>query len=271
MSNELNYLSEAEIRSRCSEASFERGQRYYAGGGVQQRMQRDGGIEARVAGSQLYRVTIRQRSGVVEAFCSCPYDRGGDCKHVVATLLAWLHESESFRSATDLETALAARSKAELISILSDIAAAYPHLVDEFHLLGDLDTFNPEAVIGEIFAAMGPWGEIDINEAVTRMENVARQAVRLADQGREDLARHTYYALTLHCVRFCESYGAHDIFPDNIPYDFAAAYQDLALDQLDDHTNTIEREVRDMLRGDWAPEMLGVQDALNELWATLGL
>ena len=56
-----------------------------------------------------------------------------------------------------------------------------------------------------------------------------------------------------------------------LDYDFAAAYRDLALDPLEEHANAIESEVRDILRGDWAPEMLGIDEPLMEVWAALGL
>jgi adenine-specific DNA-methyltransferase len=53
----------------------------------------------------------------------------------------------------------------------------------------------------------------------------------------------------------------------NIPYDFAVAYRDLALNQLEKHANAIESHVWDMLRGDpglagtgWAPEMPDIDE-----------
>ncbi|MEZ4859784.1 MAG: SWIM zinc finger family protein [Caldilineaceae bacterium] len=271
MNDKLTQLSEADISSRCTAESFARGRGYYAGGAVRQRLRHADSIEARVAGTYTYRVTIRERAGELAAFCTCPYDWGGDCKHIVATLLAWLHEPESFRAATALQDALAARSQEELAAILTDICTVYPHLVDEFGLLGEAATYDPASVIDTIFADLEPPGEIDVDEGVARMETVARHAARLAQQDQGDLARQTYAMLTVHCVNFCETYGAHDIFPPNIPYDFADAYRDLALDQIDDHANAIEREVREILQGDWAPEMLGIQEPLLEVWDVLGL
>ena len=47
------------------------------------------------------------------------------------------------------------------------------------------------------------------------------------------------------------------------------AYQKLALDQLKEHSEAILTEVRHMLRGEWAPEMLGIQDPLIEIEAVL--
>ncbi|MBC7250345.1 MAG: tetratricopeptide repeat protein [Anaerolineae bacterium] len=97
MNGGLDHLTEADIRARCTEASFERGWSYYTGGAVRQRTRLDDGIETRVAGTHIYRVTIREAPGRLVAFCTCPYDCGSDCKHIVATLLAWLHEPDSFR------------------------------------------------------------------------------------------------------------------------------------------------------------------------------
>ena len=57
----------------------------------------------------------------------------------------------------------------------------------------------------------------------------------------------------------------------NIPYDFAVAYRDLALDQLEEHADAIKAEVQDMLSGDWAPDMLGIDEPLMEILAELGL
>ena len=267
MSATLTDINLAFIQARCTEASFSRGQSYYASGAVQQRQRHANGIETRVAGSHMYRVTVRPSAQGLHAICTCPYDLGGDCKHIVATLLAWLHEPDSFRTANELQLALAARSHAELVQLLLEMSTVYPHLVDEFALLGGAATFDPETAVHEIFRDMDPRGgrEIGIEEAVARMERVARQAGRLAKEGQGVLARQTYYALTRRCVHFCIAFGAQDFFPPNIPYDFTEAYLDLALEQRQEHAAAIEAEVDAMLQGDWAPEMLGIDELLYEL------
>jgi uncharacterized Zn finger protein len=267
----LGSLTETDISARCTEASFVRGWNYYTGGAIRQRLRLDDGIETRVAGTHTYRVTVRETSGGLIAFCTCPYDWGGDCKHIVATLLAWLHEPDSFRATADLQTAVAARSKQELVDILIDICAVYPHLMDELNLLDAPGEYDAESIVAEIFADLEPLGDINVDEAVARMETTARQAARLVRRNEGDVARRAYYVLTRRCVDFCEDYGTHEIFPINIPFDFAVAYRDLALDQLEEHTNAIEGELRRLLQGDWAPEMLGVEEPLMEVWAALGL
>lgn len=264
----LKTVREVDVHTRCSEASFARGEAYYRSGAVLQRIRNEKGIEAHVAGSSIYRVIVREGGGEIYAFCTCPYDWGGDCKHIVATLLAWLHEPESFRAVSDLHVALAALDKEDLVTLLTDICGTYPHLVDEFNLLGDATTFNPAAVVGKIFGALDPrYDEIDVSEGVARMENIARQAARFAQQGHGDLARRTYYELIDGCVSFCEAFGAHDIFPAHLPEDFAEAYHDLALEQVDEHAETIQREVSEILKEEWAPEILGVDQWFYDVLA----
>lgn len=97
-------------------------------------------------------------------------------------------------------------------------------------MLGEPSDYDPKAIVDEIFAALEPPGVTSVEEIVSRMETVARQADRLARQGQGDMARRAYYSLTRGCVDFCEAYGAHDLFPPDIPYGYAVTYRDLAID-----------------------------------------
>jgi uncharacterized Zn finger protein len=56
--------------------------------------------------SMPYQVSITlDEASVLDADCSCPYDWGGACKHIVAALLAYVHEPafESTPSLADYE------------------------------------------------------------------------------------------------------------------------------------------------------------------------
>ncbi len=77
-----------EIRKLCTESSFERGIEYFRGGSVRGLEQFGNRITSIVEGTSDYEVTIRMDKGDIEASCTCPYDWGGYCKHIVATLLA---------------------------------------------------------------------------------------------------------------------------------------------------------------------------------------
>ena len=60
MGKQLDHLTEADIQTRCSETSLERGRGYYKGGAVRQRARLDDGLDTRVSGTYTYRVTVRE-------------------------------------------------------------------------------------------------------------------------------------------------------------------------------------------------------------------
>jgi uncharacterized Zn finger protein len=66
---------------------FERGQDYRDEGYVQ-RIERFGDVvAAAVRGTNLYDVTVDLDEHTIDAWCTCPYEVAGECKHVVAVLL----------------------------------------------------------------------------------------------------------------------------------------------------------------------------------------
>jgi uncharacterized Zn finger protein len=75
------------IQNRSTDAVFERGENYRDEGRIQ-RLDRFGDlVTAAVSGSSLYDVTVEVGGQSIDTRCTCPYDGGGDCKHVVAVLL----------------------------------------------------------------------------------------------------------------------------------------------------------------------------------------
>ena len=81
-------ISIEDIRRLCTERSFTRGMDYYHQGCVQDFDQFGSTITAYVSGTSIYKVTIDTDSDSVKADCTCPYDWGGCCKHIVAVLFA---------------------------------------------------------------------------------------------------------------------------------------------------------------------------------------
>jgi uncharacterized Zn finger protein len=75
------------VRSRSTDAVLERGVNYRDEGRIQQLDRFGELVTASVSGSKLYDVTVKFGGRSVDARCTCPYDGGGDCKHVVAVLL----------------------------------------------------------------------------------------------------------------------------------------------------------------------------------------
>jgi uncharacterized Zn finger protein len=119
-------LTEDNIRHLATPQSFERGERYYASGSVLDAERRGNTLVAHVQGSQYepYRVTVTLGSaGIEKTACTCPYDWGGICKHIVATLLTWVREADSFHVLAPVDELLAERSKEDLIALIKEMIA----------------------------------------------------------------------------------------------------------------------------------------------------
>jgi uncharacterized Zn finger protein len=126
-------LSEALIRANTTPDSFSRGRSYYDSGAVVELTQRGNTIQGEVEGSQYtpYRIQITfDQGGVTSATCTCPYDWGGWCKHIVAVLLTCLHESDEIETRPTLESLLADLDRAQLQALLLGLATRDPNLAD---------------------------------------------------------------------------------------------------------------------------------------------
>ncbi len=122
---------------------LERGQRRFLEGAVVEAARSRGRLQARFEGSAPfpYRVEIDLARG--EWSCSCPYDWGPVCKHVVAVAFAALEAPEVFArkklgksSPVNLEPLLKLTDD-ELLRFLWQLAEARPELLHEFayHLM----------------------------------------------------------------------------------------------------------------------------------------
>jgi len=77
-------ITEDIINGLASGASLTKGYSYFHSGAVVKLWIEDGVYKAHVEGSELYTVTISGKKGSIQTDCTCPYDWGGVCKHVVA-------------------------------------------------------------------------------------------------------------------------------------------------------------------------------------------
>jgi uncharacterized Zn finger protein len=127
----MRQLTEPDVRSLATEQSFQRGEEYYASEAVREIQQQGETITARVRGSRVdaYRVTITLGpNGISNTRCSCPYDWGGICKHIVATLLTLVRNPDTVESRPPLDDLLAQRSKQDLIILVKEMIASQPDL-----------------------------------------------------------------------------------------------------------------------------------------------
>ncbi len=124
-------LTENAVREGASAESFRRGQEYYDEGAVVSLVRRGNVIEAEVEGSQPEPYSVRvelDEGGITAALCDCPYDWGGWCKHIVATLLACLQEPQSIEERPPLEQLLAELDRDQLQGLLLALAEPEPRL-----------------------------------------------------------------------------------------------------------------------------------------------
>ncbi len=135
----LPRVSKSTIKNHTSSTSFERGQGYYEGGYVTKAKFRDNTLYAEVEGSEYnpYQITIDfDDVGITSAWCSCPYDYEGWCKHIVASLLVYVHEPEEIKQGPSLDKLLAPLSKEDLKWALELVVEEHPDVFDllEKHL-----------------------------------------------------------------------------------------------------------------------------------------
>jgi uncharacterized Zn finger protein len=123
-----------------------------------------------VAGSQFAPYDVRvvfDEAGIIEASCSCPYDWGSLCKHIVATLLACVHDPESVRELPALEEVLSGLEKEELKNLLLKLAQRDPSLAKiiegELTLSASSGTHpvNTEAIRRRLRASIHDTGYMD--------------------------------------------------------------------------------------------------------------
>jgi len=129
---ELPNLTESDITRYCTDQSFERGEDYCYRGAVLRPIRQGCTLRAECEGSQYepYRVTVElDEQGIKSAYCSCPYDWGGYCKHVVALLLTWVRDPEEFTVIPETDELLAGKSREELIEIIEAMLERDPSLL----------------------------------------------------------------------------------------------------------------------------------------------
>lgn len=126
-------ISESVIEQNTTDASFGRGEDYYGEGAVIDIVQRGNAIEATVEGSeaQPYRVSLRFDSGgITSVHCTCPYDYGGWCKHIVATALTCIRNPDEIAPRPTLEQLLDRLDHVQTQRLVQALIAKHPNLID---------------------------------------------------------------------------------------------------------------------------------------------
>jgi uncharacterized Zn finger protein len=184
-------FSEADIRAGASAQSYSRGVSYQRDGAVLALAQRDNVITAEVTGSDYdpYDVEIHlDATGAIHsAGCSCPYEQGGYCKHIVAVLLAVLENSEDIAVHPGVASLLAGLGEAELRQLILNVAQDEPGFADAIERGVSLLRKTGEGTVAPTGSAPAP--AVDV--AAVRRD--LRRSFRLATQRGDGGHHHGYY------------------------------------------------------------------------------
>jgi uncharacterized Zn finger protein len=130
----IPHLTEADIRPLATDRSWSRGEEYYRSNYVENVVWRAGLLTAEVEGSEYepYIVQVRfDEQKIHSTDCTCPYDWGGDCKHIIATLLYLCYRHDKIEQRPALADMIANLNRDQLVEIILDLSTTYPAIVDE--------------------------------------------------------------------------------------------------------------------------------------------
>ena len=142
----LPAISEEAIRVRASEQSFTRGNDYFYSNSVLNVVWRDGQLTAEVQGSswEPYIVQVWFEADKIDyVHCTCPYDWGGDCKHIIATLLFLVHRPGAIEKRKSIADLLAQLNREQMVDVILDLVGEHPAIIDS------LETLTTRQVITE--------------------------------------------------------------------------------------------------------------------------
>jgi uncharacterized Zn finger protein len=229
-----------DIRGRATAQSFARGESYFRNGAISDTVRRGNELEGRCEGSEYVpyhvRVTLDEAGRIDTAICTCAYDWGGDCKHIVALLLMYLHEPELFEERAPVQDTLLERSQEQLVTLIRQMIARYPDL---------------QALIDRPVPGQQP-GDQPVDTEPFRRE--LRRAVRTFGEWGDHTAEHTIYSVAEAARRFvdagdwrsaCAIYRAiieESLLDDHYPVDDEGEFVMALNDVLERLADCLDRE-----------------------------
>ncbi len=134
-------LTEKQIRERASDQSFQKGLSYHKSGAIYnptlQTTPSGVILTAHCEGSSAPSYHLRvelDEGGVRSASCTCPYDWGGDCKHIIALLLMYIHQPVEFSEQESVKELLVGLEKDALVTLILRLVERDPDLYDVLEL-----------------------------------------------------------------------------------------------------------------------------------------
>jgi hypothetical protein len=239
----LPEITQDIINDLASGASLSKGYSYFHGGAVVKLWIESDTYKAHVDGSERYTVTVSEKKGSLQTDCTCPYDWGGVCKHVVAAMLSIVHDKKirNHKKETEdikplIEKVDAGRLKTFLFEILSGDAA----LLEDFKIFakGKEETANKsEKYKNEILSQFNKLKGIEYyydhyhdsyeHPIGDILNDFSETAEKYAAQGNYREAIKIYQGICDACIKSLQNERLEDFY-DDIHYDAQQAFNAIA-------------------------------------------
>lgn len=124
-------LTENILKSCSSPESFTRGHDLYQSGAVFDTFRQGDLLIGKCEGSSapFYQIHVQlDEGGIQEASCTCPFDWGGHCKHIVALILTYMHNPDAFIEQKNINELLGQQDKDTLVQLITEMVDKNPDL-----------------------------------------------------------------------------------------------------------------------------------------------
>ncbi|HAF48265.1 MAG TPA: hypothetical protein DCL08_03365 [Anaerolineaceae bacterium] len=124
-------MTENILKSLSSPKSFTRGHDLYQSDAVFDTFRQGDLLTGKCEGSSapFYQIHVQlDEGGIQEASCTCPYDWGGYCKHIVALMLTFMHNPDAFIEQKNIKERLGQLDKDALVHLITKMVDKNPDL-----------------------------------------------------------------------------------------------------------------------------------------------
>ena len=251
----LPKITESMIRAGASPESFRRGEEYYRDGAVSNTAIQDTLLSGECAGTYApyYQVLVElDEAGIAGTSCTCLYEYGGYCKHIVALLLSFLRHPKSFAARKTPANLLVDLDQDEIVAILIKLIQEQPELYDRIEALTsvpsrsrkkrkkvDIEVYRRH-IIGIVHSLDGMrmseayW---HVGDLATQLREVQQSAVKFLDAGDAETALEILLVLLEEASRAIEyiddSNGELGGYVGNLGASLAEAILSMELSQVE--------------------------------------
>jgi uncharacterized Zn finger protein len=129
----IQKLTEAVIRAGATDKSFQRGRELHRSGAISNASIQGHILSGECEGSTapFYKVRVEvDGGGIRSATCTCPYEFGGRCKHIIALLLAYAQRPKQFAVRREPAELLADLTREQLLALVTKLLREQPDLYE---------------------------------------------------------------------------------------------------------------------------------------------